>query len=112
MFLSGSYNQLATYWAPEGVDGYGKLSFDDPILLMVRWEDRDDLIITSQDEQIPSKAVVYTQQSVALGGYLALGDYTDPGIDPETLDEAHIIRMYKESPSVSISSDVMRKATL
>lgn len=82
----GGYNRQATYWSLAAVDGFGKRSFNAPVLINVSWTERTDLSIKSQGELVSSKAVVYVQAALKLGEYLALGDQT--GItDPETIPE-------------------------
>jgi hypothetical protein len=100
IFQKGVYNQKATYWAPSATDGTGSKTFAAPQLVYVRWEDRTDLIIQSEGEEIPSKAVVYVQCSMSLGGYLALGDQTSVS-DPTTLSAAYIVKSYQDSRGIS-----------
>lgn len=114
MFLSGAFRQQATYWAPNPHDGFGNRSFVAPVLLNVRWEDRNDLNVGSVQEYKPSKARIFLQQAVALGGYLAKGDYAEidvPITDPTTLENAHMIQQYFESPGIS-GGGILRKAVL
>ena len=66
--LRGELRQRATYWAPATVDGFGKKTFAEPVLLSCRWEDRTDLVIQGTEEARPSKARVFLNQAVALGG--------------------------------------------
>ena len=70
-------NQIAVYWAPEGHDGFGNHLYDDPVEVAVRWEDRMDLIVNAQGQEIVSKAVIYPGQTLELEGRLFLGRLED-----------------------------------
>lgn len=114
MLLAGAYNQKATYWAPAAMDGFGNRTFATPIVLHVRWEDYTNLNINLNQEARVPKAKVFLLQAVALGGFLALGDYAEidtPVVDPETIDTAYLIQQYQEVTSI-LCSDIIRKAIL
>jgi len=70
-------NQSCTYWGNPASDGYGWYTFDDPVLIDCRWEEKQVLFRTPNGEEKLSSAIVYIGQDVDLGGYVALGDYTD-----------------------------------
>ncbi len=94
MFLAGAFNQEVTYWAQTAIDSLGTRTFDTPEVVKARWEDRNDLVITLDGEQVPSKSVIYTKETFVLGGYLALGDYSTT-VDPTTLDNAFLIKSFQ-----------------
>lgn len=109
---NGTLNQQATYWGAPVLDGYGSRSFAAPVLIKCRWEDRTGLTIYKNGEEINSRAVVYTDRDVALGGYLALGDYaTTPTADPQTIASAYLVQDFKAIPSVD-GKTILRKAIL
>lgn len=103
-------NQQATYWADAGSDEYGDRTFSSPALLNVRWEDRTDIVIMAQGEEISSKAVVFVSQAVDIGGYLALGNQTGSA-DPTDVEGAYIIRGYEALPDLD-GEEFVRKAIL
>lgn len=110
--LTDTLNQTATYWSAPVLDGFGTRTFAAPVLIKCRWEDRTNLRIYKNGEEINSRAVVYVGQEVQLGGYLVLGDHaTTPVTDPQTLSAAYMIQDYKAVPSVD-GKMFLRKAIL
>ena len=105
-----AYTQLATYWGAPTLDGYGTRTFSAPQTLYTRWEDRTDLLIQFEGEEIPSKARVFVLQDVEVGGYLALGDQT-ASASPIPVDSAHMIKVYDKTPSLD-GSEFTRKVML
>lgn len=75
--LRHNLRQTAVYWANPQSDGFGGRTFDDPIEVSVRWEDRQELFINASGQEETSKAVVHLAQDVDLGGYLYLGTLAD-----------------------------------
>ena len=112
----GIYRQIATYWGTGVIDGYGKRAFTAPTSIMVRWQDQNALKIQKNGEDIHCIAIVYVQDTLELGGYLILGDYTgnDPVItavtDPTTID-ANIIFDIDTCQSVT-TTDLNRRVFL
>lgn len=104
------YTQTATYWSNPVIDGYGTRSFATPVLIKCRWEDRTGLTIQKEGELINSRAVVYPEQDVAIGGYLYLGDATTTA-DPQDLPTAYLVQDFKSIPSVN-GRITLRKAIL
>ena len=104
------YTQTATYWSLPVIDGYGTRSFASPTLIKCRWEDRTGLTIQKEGELINSRAVVYPNQDVAIGGYLYLGDATATS-NPQDLATAYLIQDFKAIPSVN-GRVILRKAIL
>lgn len=108
--LQNRYNQIITYWSEDVIDGFGNRTFKAPVILQGRWEERTDLEIAFEGEVKPSKAVVYLQSDIVLGGFLALGDQTATA-DPNSLDAAFIIKSFTKMPSVD-ATEFIRKAML
>jgi hypothetical protein len=109
MLLAGALTQNITYWPTPNMDGYGQRQFSTPVLLRGRWEDRSDLKVQGPTEMVDVKSVAYLQQAVDIGGYLALGDYTETADTPEDLNNAYQVKAYKEIPAIS-GIDRLRKA--
>lgn len=108
--LQNAYTQKVTYWAESAIDGFGNRSYNPPTVFIGRWEDRTDLTIAFEGEVKPSKAIVYLQQDVALGDFLALGDRTVT-TDPTTLTDAYVIKVFVKMPSIS-GGEFIRKVML
>lgn len=112
-FLKKILRQTAVYWASPVNDGYGGFTFDDPVELDVRWEDVQQLFVTPQGEQKVSRAVVYVDQDMDIGGYLFLGNLGD--LDSAQLplpqDGAMVILGYSKSSDVA-GKNYLRKVWL
>lgn len=93
-----TYHQKATYWANPVQGGFGGITFDAPIILDVRWEDRVEEFVTVEGAEMRSKAVVHTQQETDLGGYLMLGETADT--DPTAISGALKIQRSDQIPDL------------
>lgn len=82
-----------TRWPVSGSNGYGGFTFDTPIKVKARWEDRAVLFRTLDNEEEVSNAVVYMAEDIVVGDYFAKGDQTATA-DPTTLDIAFRSRNY------------------
>ena len=94
-----TFQETVTYWAPGTPDGYGGMSFADPVKIKARWEQRTELFRDSQGEEVRSMAVVYLGQDVEKGGYLYQG-YTKTK-DPTTLGDAWEIRQFRKQTDLA-----------
>lgn len=83
--------QDLTYWAPTGFDEYGDPGFDDPDFLVGRWEDRVEQFVSAKGDQQQSRAVVYLNVDVEVGGYLYRG--TSSELDPEDINSGQILKV-------------------
>lgn len=68
-------NQTATYWAPLGSDGFGGKTYDEPVTIACRWQDKADRIRTPSGDEYVSASVVYVDRALAVDGMLALGEH-------------------------------------
>lgn len=93
MSLARRLNQEITHWPVTDSDGYGGFVFGTPVCLEGRWEEKNELFVTPDLEEVASMAIAYLEDDIAVGDYLALGDLTATA-DPTTLDDAHRIRNY------------------
>lgn len=106
--------QTATYWAPGVPDGYGKLDFTavTPVTITCRWQNVAQLFRDNNGREQISNAIVYTDQLVAVRGYLGLGDIAETGeTDPRNIDGAIEIRQIGDSPDID-NNEVLYKAWL
>lgn len=101
MFMSASYNQTVTYWAPTGGDdGFGKKTLAAPIAISARWEDRQEQFLDAKGMQSVSKAHVRVKdsQSIQIDGFLYLG--SSVATDPRTVDGAFQIMQLTRVPDL------------
>lgn len=114
--ITSMLNQTAVYWANPVSDGVGGRTFDDPVEMSVRWEDRAELfLLRGTGEEVVSQAIVYAAVDVDIGGYLFLGTLADMTSaqegDPMNTDDAREIRSLGKSPDIRAST-TLRKVWL
>lgn len=104
-------SQKAVYWAPDDVNGYGETQFVDPVEIVVRWEDDQQLFIDNKGNEVVSSAIVFPAVPLALGGYLWLGSISSLSSseegDPHSVLGAKEIRSINSIPSVDCSTTVI-----
>jgi len=102
--LTDKLKQTAVYWGNPQSDGAGGRTFDDPVEISVRYEERQELFIDTNGQEARSRAVVYLSQDVAMGGYLYLGDLDDLSSaeegDPLLVQAAYEIRGFEKTPGI------------
>lgn len=84
--------QDATYYPPDGQDGFGDLSFGAGQAVKVRWQDKAELFRDTQAREVMSSAVVYVNQLCEIGGKIGLGS--------AAVEDAREIRQAGQSPSL------------
>lgn len=94
------YAQVATYWANPVPDGFGGHTYDAPRAIVCRWEERRERFTDQNGDEHTSKAVVYVREDLDLGGYLYLGEISDPDQLPELTTGAHRIQEVKRIPDL------------
>jgi hypothetical protein len=72
-FLKKVCVQTAVYWGTPVPDGYGGMTYAEPVEIKVRWEDVSRTVSDRDGKEIYSKATVLLQQNVDIEGYLYLG---------------------------------------
>lgn len=110
-FLLDLMNQEATYWGNPEPDGYGGKTFDRPVLINCRWEDKFELVVDRQGKEVTAISKVFVDRDMEVGGYIALGDFTGGsastttttagGYTPPSNANAYEILVVKKVPSLS-----------
>lgn len=101
--LQGVLNQTATYWPPStGIDDYGQPILEAGVELMCRWEDTQEEFVAPNGEKEISRARVFLEQDVVVGGLLYLGglDVTGASDFPANPRDAGAmeIRSFQKTP--------------
>ena len=114
--------QVCVYWHSPEEDGYGGKTFDAPVEIMCRWEDKAQLIRLDDGNEISSRAIVYVLQDVDMEGVMYLGTLDDlydlaessaGALDnPKEFDGAYIIKKFEKSPLLGSTTDFYRKVWL
>ncbi len=73
------------YWKPPATDAFGNFEWQYPYQIKCRWEYRNESLQSSSGEDTISKATVYTDALIRVGGYMWRGliidvanEYTPP----------------------------------
>jgi len=97
--------QTAVYWAPSTPDGTGGTAFGTATDISCRWEDRAERFTDTAGVEHISRAVVYVDRVLALGGWLRLGAKADLSPDqitagPQRLTNAFRIKRVDALPNL------------
>lgn len=72
--LTGVLNQALTYWPPStSIDGYGQPILEAGVELSCRWEDTQEEFVLPNGEKDVSRARVFLEDDVVVGGLMYLG---------------------------------------
>lgn len=114
-YLTDDHTGYAVYWGNPTPDGFGGFSWDAPVELSVRWEERTRQFLSSDGILSVSRAVIYLGQDVENDGVLWQGRLTDLSTaekaDPRTVSGAQGIRRFDKIPELD-GSDYERVAYL
>jgi len=105
-------NQVATYWAPSGNDGYGGKSLSAPVLINCRWQNTSVLFRDAAGREFMSQAVVYPDRELEVRGLVALGDHTGAVLagedgDEDTRPSAQALEIRQSGASPALHSDLI-----
>ncbi len=109
VFMLGTLNQDVTYWAPGDPDITGNITYDAPISICGRWEDRTELNRDDQGVEFMSSSIVFVDRDLLVEGYIFLG--ISVVSDPQTLPDAREIRSLRKVPTIS-SCEFERRVVL
>ena len=97
--------QTVVYWGNPQPDGYGGYVFDAAVEISARWQDKQQLFVDRQGNEAVSRAVVYVDRDVDIGGYLYLGTLDDldsvQEADPYDVSGAWPIRAFAKTPDIT-----------
>lgn len=111
MGFTRNLTQDVTHWTLTGSDTYGGFTYSSPVRLDGRWEEKQELFIDENMEQVLSNAIAYLNTDIAPGDYLALGDHaTTPIADPTTIS-GYRVRNYGKVTDLK-GLNALRKAWL
>lgn len=99
------YTQELTYWAPATENDFGEEAFAPPEVISGRWENRQDNVVSASGEEIVSKAFAYVDATLAVEGYLALGNHVGQA-NPTLVSGAEQIKGTIEVSSLRTNTEV------
>jgi hypothetical protein len=120
-FIQNALKQKAVYWGNPVNDGTNNFTFDTPVEIDCRWQDKAVLFVGANGEQDVSRSIIYTIDDLVLNGYLYLGtldelyDVAESSayeLNPKEIDNAFIIKNIDKSPSMNIIDNYTRKVYL
>jgi hypothetical protein len=125
-YIARNCPQIAVYWGNPKDDGFGSKTFDDPIEIKCRWEDKLQVITADNGVKYLSRAVVFLTQDVDIEGMLFLGTldqletlYGDSAqessgvyFNPFDVDGICIVKRFEKTPGLRSTSVFLRKAFL
>jgi hypothetical protein len=113
MRLSRFFKQKAIYWGNPVANGEGGYTYDEPVEVAVRWEERAEMFKDQKGEEKVSQAIVYSETDFSIHGYLMLGTLSDIASHglPEEEENAFLIGSVGKTPNVK-GTQFLRKAWL
>jgi hypothetical protein len=103
-YLSRNRRQTAVYWANPVNPGDGSQTFDTPVEVDVRWEERQELFTDAEGVERVSNAVVFVGSDMVVDEYLFLGELTDLAsseeADPNSVANTQKIRGFRKIPDI------------
>ena len=103
-FLQSMCTQDAVYWGNPQEDGFGGKTFDDPIAIKCRWQDKVQLLGTPDKETVISRATVVVLQDLQEDGLLWLGSLssltTEQRNNPRKIDHMCIVKRPEKTPAL------------
>jgi hypothetical protein len=105
--------QTAMYWANPVNDGDGNKTYDAPVDILVRWDDKTQVVINSSGKEKVSKAEILTNEEMQELEFLYLGALADfpSGQDlsnPKTIEGSYQIIVKSKIPFVRKTDEFVR----
>jgi hypothetical protein len=114
--LKRTYTQTAVYWGNPKEDGFGGKTFDAPIEIKCRWEERQQVLTDAKGNIEGSRASVYILQDLDQQGFLYLGTLvgltTDQKNDPTKVEGAWVIKQFEKVSELGSTTNFIRKVYL
>lgn len=103
--------QQAVYWALAGTDADGQPTWETPVQISVRWEDKAHEVGDKEGERQEPMGKVYVDRDVTIGGYLLKGPITSSlNSDPRAAG-AYRIESFEQLPNLR-ATETLRTALL
>lgn len=104
--------QTAVYWGNPVNNGRGGKTFDYPIEIKCRWENKQRVHIDGQGKQFISTASILVTEDLQMEGWLFLGHLTDiPGYGESSLPEANPMNVKGAIEIIAFDSIPMIRST-
>ena len=106
--------QKAVYWAVSSRDDNNVITYAEGVEISCRWEDNNEKFSNPSGEVVISRAVVYVDQILEVGGLLTKGgladvpNESDSDFSPTDLSDAYEIRGRGEIPNLRATQFVRK----
>ena len=114
----------AVYWGNPQQGGSGDFTYDAPVEIDCRWENRNQLLIEDKGDQLGARGIIYLTQDVDERGMIYLGtldslydliefDSSAGALDdPQEVPGALMIKQFSKIPALHSTTEFIRKAYL
>ena len=105
--------QTVVYWANPTNDGDGNFTYDSPVEILVRWDDKTQVVTDSSGRERTSSAEILTNQEMVEEEFLYNGSLSDFSSgqdlsDPKAIEGAYEIITKTKVPAVRSTDDFVR----
>lgn len=109
--------QTAVYWGNPVKDGTGGFTYDEPVEIKCRWEDKWQLVKNeTMNTELLSRAAMFVLQDVEEDAVVFLGTLNDLSSeaveDPLSQDHVWIIKQFEKYPALHSTTEFVRKVYL
>ena len=103
-FTDRLLRQTIVHWANPVPDGQGGHSYDSPVEIDGRWEDKNEKFTSATGQELVSRSVVFVDRDISPDEYLYLGELADFDSSeaevPENIDWAYIVKAFSKVPNI------------
>ena len=113
-FIKSITKQTAVYWGNPISDGMGGYTYDSPIEIKVRWDEKVRIITDPAGREITTVASVMLSEDLDIEGYLYLGTLNDleSAPIPSRVLEARIIMARDKISMIKSTTEFVRTVYL
>ena len=105
-FIKKFRKQKALWWEMSGMNDVGELTFEDPVEVDVRWDDKVEHFVAADGKERISKSIIICDREMKPGDMLwrgteaAFNTEHGAGTDPRSVVEAGEIYRFDSTPDV------------
>lgn len=108
--------QTAVYWANPVNNGFSQFTYDAPVEIKCRWEEKDQIVSQPDEKAVIYRSIIFLLIDVDVDGLLWLGSLDDlttiQKADPLKIENIMIIKRFEKSPEIRKTDKFLRKAFL
>ena len=112
-FVKSVCVQPAVYWGNPVADGFGGFTFDDPVEIKCRWEDKAFVVMDATGIERMTDALIMITQDLDVLGFLYLGALSElteeEKGDPMKVEDARQIIAFERVPTLRSTKVFVRQ---